>query len=151
MGGIEAGLASLQKCHRSDRFKIITLRCLCVSCLPFGPWGCCRDPQINSAPLLLAFSLFKACWEAPLLMGVRVALSFVPWGLPGSPAQRRWSVSLYQRYSCKDGPWCHGFAFWLQPIETVTFGKSLSLSEPISIFLEWVSIARLQLAGCYMQ
>lgn len=49
MEGIEAESVSLQKCHGSDLFEIITIRCLCVSCLPFGRWEHGKDPRIDSA------------------------------------------------------------------------------------------------------
>ena len=49
MEAIAAESVSLQKCHRSDLFEIITIRCLCVSCLPFGGWGHGKDPRIDSA------------------------------------------------------------------------------------------------------
>lgn len=49
MEGIAAESVSLQKCHRSDLFEIITIRCLCVSCLPFGQWEHGKDSRIDSA------------------------------------------------------------------------------------------------------
>lgn len=65
MEGIAAESVSLQKCHRSDLFEIITIRCLCVSCLPFGQWEHGKDSRIDSALGHSGLSPFEACCGAP--------------------------------------------------------------------------------------
>ena len=55
MEGIAAESVSLQKCHRSDLFEIITIRCLCVfHVCPSVGGGMARIPESTLLWAILA-------------------------------------------------------------------------------------------------